>query len=59
MDQREALDWVKAVQVERFEGSEVEVKAAQHGLPRRLYETLSAFANRTGGGVVILAGDYP
>ncbi len=57
MDQREAFDWVGAIRIDRFEGSEVEVKAAQRGLPRRLYETLSAFANCTGGGVVILGLD--
>jgi len=32
----------------------VEVKAARGGTPRRLYEPLSAFANRTGGGVLLL-----
>lgn len=57
MDQREALEWVEAVQTDRFEGSEVSVKAARRGLPSRLYETLSAFANRMGGGVVILGLD--
>jgi ATP-dependent DNA helicase RecG len=57
MDRKETLDWVKAVQGKRFEGSEVEVKAARHGLPRRLYETLSAFANHTGGGMIILGLD--
>ena len=57
MDRKEALDWIKAVQGERFEGSEVEVKAARHGLPRRLYEALSAFANHTGGGMIILGLD--
>jgi ATP-dependent DNA helicase RecG len=57
MDRQEAIAWVEAVQTGRFEGSEVEVKAAHHGLPNRLYETLSAFANHTGGGVVILGLD--
>ena len=57
MDQQEAIAWVEAVQTGRFEGSEVEVKAAHHGLPSRLYETLSAFANHTDGGVVILGLD--
>jgi ATP-dependent DNA helicase RecG len=31
----------------------VEVKAARGGTPGRLYESLSAFANRTGGGVLL------
>ncbi|MEA3344888.1 MAG: ATP-binding protein [Chloroflexota bacterium] len=57
MDQQEALAWVETVQTGRFEGAEVEVKAAHRGLPSRLYETLSAFANHTGGGVVILGLD--
>ena len=57
MDQQEAIAWVEAVQTGRFEGSEVEVKTAHHGLPSRLYETLSAFANHTDGGVVILGLD--
>lgn len=57
MNQQEALTWVETVQSGRSEGSEVEVKAAHRGLPKRLYETLSAFANRTGGGVVILGLD--
>ena len=29
---------------------EVEVKTARGGTPKRLYESLSAFANRPGGG---------
>lgn len=57
MDQQEAWELVEAVQQSRFEGSEIELKAAHRGLPRRLYETLSAFANRTNGGVIILGLD--
>ncbi|MBS1249054.1 MAG: hypothetical protein MAG431_00627 [Chloroflexi bacterium] len=57
MDQKEALTWIDTIQTGRFEGSEVEVKAAYRGLPKRLYETLSAFANRTGGGIVVLGLD--
>jgi len=35
----------------------VEVKAARRGTPKRLYEALSAFANQTGGGVILFGLD--
>jgi ATP-dependent DNA helicase RecG len=35
----------------------VEVKTARGGIPKRLYESLSAFANRPGGGVVLFGLD--
>ena len=42
MNQREALELIEAVRKSQFEGAEIEVKAALRGLPKRLYETLSA-----------------
>jgi ATP-dependent DNA helicase RecG len=48
---------VADVQRRRSELDNVEVKAARGGTPRRLYEALSAFANRTGGGVLLFGLD--
>lgn len=57
MTQDELLDLIQTVQRFQSELSDVEVKAAQSGTPKRLYESLSAFANRTGGGVILLGLD--
>ncbi len=35
----------------------VEVKAAHHGCPTRLYDTLSSFSNQDGGGVILFGID--
>jgi ATP-dependent DNA helicase RecG len=48
---------VADVQRRRSELDNVEVKAARGGTPQRLYESLSAFANRTGGGVLLFGLD--
>jgi ATP-dependent DNA helicase RecG len=45
------------VQRRPSELNNLEVKAARGGTPRRLYEPLSAFANRTGSGVLLLGLD--
>lgn len=57
MNRQDALDVVHTVQQFGSEGSTVEAKAAHGGLPSRLYETPSAFANQPGGGVVVLGLD--
>ena len=43
---------IAEVQNLQSELDDVEVKAALHGTPQRLFETLSVFSNRTGGGVL-------
>ena len=48
---------ITEVQKLQSELDDVEVKAALHGTPQRLFETLSAFGNRTGGGVLLLGLD--
>lgn len=53
MTLEELRQLVADIQRRRSELDNVEVKAARGGTPRRLYESLSAFANRTGGGVLL------
>jgi len=48
---------IAEVQNFQSELDDVEVKSARLGTPQRLFETLSAFANRTGGGVLLLGLD--
>jgi ATP-dependent DNA helicase RecG len=48
---------IEEVQMRQSEFDHVEVKAAHGGTPKRLYEPLSAFANRTGGGVLLFGLD--
>ena len=38
-------------------GQHVEAKAAHQGCPKRLYDTLSAFSNQEGGGVIVFGLD--
>ena len=55
---REELERLIAeVQHRQSELNDVEVKSARAGTPKRLYEALSAFANRTGGGVILFGLD--
>lgn len=57
MDKQDALDLIAAVRSGEFEDATIEVKRARRGLPQRLYEALSAFANRPTGGVIVLGLD--
>jgi len=57
MTRNELKQLISEVQKRQSEFDHVEVKAARGGTPRRLYEPLSAFANRTGGGVLLFGLD--
>ncbi len=41
----------------KAESQGVEVKAAHDGYPKRLYDTLSAFSNQDGGGIIVFGLD--
>ena len=57
MNTQEALELIEAVHSGEYEDAGLEVKRAQRGLPQHLFETLSAFANQAGGGVILLGLD--
>jgi predicted HTH transcriptional regulator len=50
MTREELLELIAEVQQAQSELAHVEVKSARGGTPRRLFEPLSALANRPGGG---------
>ena len=56
MDSDELRRLVAEVQHRRMEPDAVEVKAAHGGTPK-VYDSLSAFANRPGGGIILLGLD--
>lgn len=57
MNREELERLIAEVQQRQTELNNVEVKSARAGTPKRLYEALSAFANHTGGGVVLFGLD--
>ena len=62
MTRKELQELVAEVQKHQCELDGIEVKSAARGTPQRLYESLSALANRPGGGVILFgldeAGDF-
>jgi ATP-dependent DNA helicase RecG len=57
MNEQDALELLAAFQQGEFKDAGVEVKRARGGITQRLYEAISAFANRPGGGVILLGLD--
>lgn len=53
----ELKDLVGSIQDLKAELQHVEVKAAHEGCPKKLYDTLSAFSNQEGGGLVVFGLD--
>lgn len=53
----ELVELAKEVQKRKAESQTVEVKAAHVGCPKKLYDTLSAFSNQDGGGVILFGLD--
>lgn len=54
MTHDELIKLINEVQRYQCELDDIEVKSAHNGTPQKLYQPLSAFANRPGGGVILL-----
>lgn len=57
MTRDELLQLIAEVKNHQSELNNIEVKSAKEGTPKRLYEVFSAFANRTGGGIILFGLD--
>lgn len=57
MQPNELVNVIRRVQRQRSEEQTIELKAATHGCPTRLYDTLSSFSNQDDGGIIIFGVD--
>lgn len=57
MVEKELRDLIEHIQIRRYEGQSVEVKAARKGCPEKLYDTISAFSNQNSGGIFVFGLD--
>lgn len=53
MTTEELLELLDQVQKMKCESAVLEIKSAETGCPKRLYDTLSAFSNQDEGGVLL------
>ena len=57
MTQEELLNLISQLKIDKCESSTLELKTAERGCPRRLYDTLSSFSNQDGGGIILFGID--
>lgn len=53
----ELKDYIRYIQEIKSETDYIEVKAAEKGCTKKLYDTLSSFSNKSGGGIIIFGLD--
>ena len=49
----ELLELVSTIQTHQAEFQNIEIKAAEIGSPKRIYDTLSSFSNQDSGGIIV------
>ena len=57
MTSEELLEKLEYVQKMKCETQWIELKSAEHGCPKRLYDTLSSFSNQDEGGIILFDVD--
>lgn len=57
MTEHELYELVEKIKGHKSEGKRIELKSAQGGCPKRLYDTLSAFSNQDEGGILVFGID--
>ena len=57
MQAEELKDLVQEICAQKVETQTLELKAAAHGCPTKLFDTLSAFSNQDGGGLLVFGID--
>ena len=57
MEKKELIELIKNVSERKYESQTEECKAAKHGCPEHMYDTLSSFSNQDEGGVILFGID--
>lgn len=57
MTSEELLEKLEYIQKMKCETQWIELKSAEHGCPKRLYDTLSSFSNQDEGGIIFFGVD--
>lgn len=57
MTTEELLEKLELIQKLKCETSTLEIKSAEHGCPKHLYDSLSSFSNQDDGGIIVFGVD--
>ncbi len=57
MQEKDLKELVERIISEKHEGKNIELKAAEHDCPKKIYDTLSSFSNQDDGGIIVFGVD--